>query len=69
MKQQTILDSAQQSWNQLITTECQLANAVYPTSTDRDIKVLNCINQKSHQRVLDLIYTIVLWENSLGSFQ
>lgn len=69
IEQVSMLDLSQQSWDQLITTECQLANAIYPDSTARDIKVLNCINQKSHQRVRDLIYTVVLWENILGSFQ
>lgn len=69
LEQQKTLDTSQQSWDKLITTECQLANAIYPDSLARDIKILNCINHKSHQRVRDLIYTVVLWENILGSFQ
>ncbi len=60
---------AQFNWDKLTLTECELAYAMHTASTVKEINILHCINQKSYRRLQDLIYSVVLWENTLGHFQ
>ncbi|GAA5098287.1 lysozyme inhibitor LprI family protein [Wohlfahrtiimonas larvae] len=65
---QKVLDQSQFYWKQLIRTECKIITGINDPN-NQEIKMLNCLTEKYKQRLSDLIYTIVIWENELGHFE
>lgn len=59
---QATLDQTQIYWKELIYSECQLITGVAEPDT-RAAKLLSCLTERYQQRLSDLIYAFVLWEN------
>lgn len=65
---QATLDQAQIYWKDLIYSECQLLTLA-SDSAESPAKMLNCLTERYQQRLSDLIYAFILWNNKLNYYE
>lgn len=65
---QATMDQSQRYWKDLIDVECRLIVAVFDPD-ERPTKMLNCLTERYEQRLSDLIYAYILWNNKYHNAQ